>query len=631
MYLYADAGADMLFTNNETHQERWDNGKTASCSPYVKDAFHRYVIQKEACINPAKTGTKACLHYASIEIPAQSSHVFHLRLTPEKLQNPIHDVDAIVSQRKKEADEFYQSVQHQALSEDDKKIQRTAMAGMLWGSQYYYYDVKTWLDGDNPSAPPPASRYGIRNMHWRHLHANQIISMPDKWEYPWFASWDCAFHTMVLSLTDLPFAKKQLKTFLLHPFQHPNGQVPAYEWGFSDTNPPVQAWALWNIYEKEKSKEGKADHDYLEFCFLKLMQNFSWWVNKVDRLGNNVFEGGFLGLDNISIIDRSKPLPNGGFFEQSDGTGWMGFYALYMMRISLELAKTKPLFELIAFIFFEHFINIACAMEYSKARPIDLWDEEDGFFYDVILKPDGSHQRLKLRTFVGLIPFIALDFFDDEELKAFPKFYSHFQLYLAHRKHLLGRSITVLNTDGKKRYLFSLMTLDQMRRVLQYAWNPDEFLSSYGLRSLSKVYEKNPLKWMGNEVHYEPGESFERIKGGNSNWRGPIWFPTNCLFLNAMVRLKSAIGDFEIQVNAKPVQLEEMIDGLRNRLIDLFRRSGNNVRPIHGDQPLFQQDPHWKDLILFYEHYHGDTGRGLGASHQTGWSGLVANLIDQLR
>lgn len=474
------------------------------------------------------------------------------------------------------------------------------MAGMLWGSQYYYYDVRTWLEGDNPSAPPPPSRYEVRNMHWRHVHANQVISMPDKWEYPWFASWDCAFHTMVLSLTDLPFAKKQLKTFLLHPFQHPNGQVPAYEWGFSDTNPPVQAFALWNIYLKEKNKDGKGDHDYLEFCFLKLMQNFSWWVNKVDRLGNNVFEGGFLGLDNISIIDRSKPLPSGGFFEQSDGTGWMGFYALYMMRISLELAKTKPLFEMIAFIFFEHFINIACAMEYSKARPIDLWDEEDGFFYDVILNPDGSHHRLKLRTFVGLIPFIALDFFDDEELKAFPKFYKHFQLYLAHRTHLLGRSITVLNIDGKKRYLFSLMTMEQMKKVLQYAWNPDEFLSPYGLRSLSKIHEKNPLKWMGNEVRYEPGESFERIKGGNSNWRGPIWFPTNYLFLNSLVRLKSAVGTFEIQVKDKPVQLEEMIVGLRNRLTDLFRCNSNNIRPVHGDQPLFQQDPHWKDLILFY-------------------------------
>jgi hypothetical protein len=630
MNLYADGGAEALFTNNETHFERWGKSPPPHASAYVKDAFHRHIIQKEACVNPQKEGTKACLHYKAVEIPPQSSHVFRFRLTPSQQKNPLNDVDGVVAQRRGEADAFYQAIQGSALSEEDRKIQRCAIAGMLWGTQYYFYDVKRWLDGDRNLPPPPSSRYGIRNSHWRHLHSNQIISMPDKWEYPWFASWDSAFHSVVISLTDIPFAKKQLKVFLLHPFQHPNGQIPAYEWGFSDTNPPVQAWALWNIYQREKKSQGKGDHDYLEFCFLKLMQNFSWWVNKVDRLGNNVFEGGFLGLDNISIMDRSKPLPGGGFFEQSDGTGWMGFYALFMMRIALELAKSKPLFEQLAFVFFEHFANIASAMQYTKARPIDLWDEEEGFFHDVLLHADGTHQRLKLRSFVGLIPFYALDFFEEEELKTYTKFYRHFQLYLSHRSQIVGRNVVELDIKGKKRFLFSLMSLEQMKKVLGYAWDPDEFLSPYGLRSLSKFHEKNPVRWMQNTVSYEPGESLERMKGGNSNWRGPIWFPTNYLFLCSLIRLQEAVGSFEIQVKGKRVDLHEMVTGLRNRLIDLFRKDGKGLRPIHGDQRLFQEDPLWKDLILYYEHYHGDTGRGLGASHQTGWSGLVANLIDQL-
>lgn len=630
MYLYAEAGAKALFTNNETNFERWEKEGIRISPAYTKDAFHRYIINQEECTNPSKEGTKACFHYKAVEIPAGGSRVFRLRLTSAQQQDPTGGVDAVIAQRKAEADAFYQSIQNPKLSEDDKTIQRQAISGMIWGTQYYFYDVKKWLEGDNPQGSPPASRYEVRNSHWRHLHAHQVMSMPDKWEYPWFASWDSVFHTIVISLTDLPFAKRQLKTFLLHSFQHPNGQIPAYEWGFSDTNPPVQAWALWQIYQKEKQVRGKGDCDFLEFCFLKLMQNFSWWVNKVDRLGNNVFEGGFLGLDNISIIDRSKSLPGGGYFEQSDGTGWMGFYALAMLRIALELAKEKPLYELIAFIFFEHFVDIACVMQYTKARPIDLWDEKEGFFYDVIQYPDGTHQRLKVRSFVGLIPFFALDFFQEEELKSFPGFYKHFQLYLSHRPEALGRSITQFSNQGKKGYLFSLMNLEKMKRVLQYAWNPDEFLSPYGLRSLSKFHEKNPAVWMDSKVSYEPGESIERMKGGNSNWRGPIWFPTNYLFLNSMIRLQNALGSFEVQVKGQPVTLEQMIQDLRGRLIDPFRKNSNGIRPIHGDQPLFQQDPHWKDLILFYEHYHGDTGRGLGASHQTGWSGLVANLIDGL-
>ncbi len=542
LYLYGDPATALLFTNNETNNELLWGAQGKNRTPYVKDAFHRAIIGKENCLNPSQTGTKASFHYAELSIVAQGFHVIRLRLTPEMQQNPLLDVDAIIELRKKEADEFYGALHTPEMPDEARKIQRQAYAGMCWGTQFYYYDVRAWLEGDNPKEPPPQARYQMRNAHWTHLHTNHIICMPDKWEYPWFASWDCSFHAVVFSLIDLPFAKKQLKNFFSHLFQHPNGQVPAYEWGFSDTNPPVQAWALWEIYSQEKKQSGSGDHDFLEVCFLKLMNNFGWWVNKVDRLGNNVFEGGFLGLDNISIIDRSKPLAEGGFFEQSDATGWMGFFALSMMKIALELSKTKPLFQSVALVYFEHFVQIAWAMESSQSRPMDLWDEQDGFFYDVILRPNGKHDRLKVRSFVGLIPLFALDFFEEKELQSYPHFYKHFMLFLNHHCKLLGRAITEISMDGTKRYLFSLMTLDQMKRLLQYAWNPDEFLSPFGLRSISKYHEKNPFYFHGNVVGYEPAESLEKIKGGNSNWRGPIWFPTNYLFVSALETLHQAVG-----------------------------------------------------------------------------------------
>jgi hypothetical protein len=631
LYLYGDKPSELLFTNNESNNELLYGPQAKSRTPYVKDAFHRYVIHREACLNPTNTGTKAAFHYESIEIPSKGSHVIRMRLSPAKLETPLTSVDRVIEERKKEADAFYDTVHTEKMTPEERKIQRQALAGMFWCSQFYYFDVRQWLEGDDPKAPPPESRQHIRNYHWKHLHTNHVICMPDKWEYPWFASWDCSFHAVVLSLADIPFAKKQLKDFLSHLFQHPNGQVPAYEWGFSDTNPPVQAWALWSIYEKEKQRDGRGDHDFLELCFLKLMNNFSWWVNKVDRLGNNVFEGGFLGLDNISIIDRSKPLPDGGFFEQSDATGWMGLFSLLMMKMALELSKTKPLFQSVALVYFEHFVKIAWAMEYTQARPLDLWDNEDGFFYDVMLHPDGSHQRLKVRSFVGLIPFFSLDFFEEKALESHPHFYKHFKLFIDHHRSLLGRSITEVAVDGTKRYLFSLMSLDQMKRLLQYAWNPEEFLSPYGLRSVSKIHEKKPFVFHGNVVNYEPGESFEKIKGGNSNWRGPIWFPTNYLFACSLHRLTQAVGsNFSIEIGNQKVSLFEMTASLKTRLIDLFRKNEKGERPVHGDQPLFQKDPYWKDLLFFYEHYHGDVGRGLGASHQTGWSGLVANLIAEL-
>jgi hypothetical protein len=631
MYLIGAPADELLFTNNETHVERLYGQGAKSNTPYVKDAFHRYVIHKEKSVNPGKKGTKACFFYSDVEIPAKKSKVFHFRLCVKLMKNPLDAVEGIVALRKKEADEFYDSIQPKNASPDIKQIQRQAIAGTLWSTQFYFYDVKKWQDGDDPAAPPPPSRYDLRNSHWRHLHSHNILVMPDKWEYPWFASWDSAFHAVVLSLVDLPFAKYHMAVFLEHKYQHPNGQIPAYEWGFSEANPPVQAWAVWAIYQKEKKETKFADSDFLEFCFLKLMDNFNWWVNKVDHLGNNVFEGGFLGLDNISILDRSKPLADGGYFEESDGTGWMGFYSLTMMRMALELAKQKPLFQKIAMVYLEHFISIANAMQgTTRARPVDLWNDEDGFFYDMLCHEDGTHRCLEVRSFVGLIPFFSMEFFEEEELQQFPDFYEHFQLYTAHFHKMVGRCLTEYHVDGKKRYLFSLMTIEQMRRVLEKTWDPDEFLSPHGLRSLSKFHEEHPFVMDEICVGYEPGESLEKIKGGNSNWRGPIWMPVNFLFIRALKRLSETVGpDFQIKVDSKEVPLTEIIDGLRRRLISLFQKDSLGKRPIYHDMPGFQE-PIWNDLIQFFEHYHGDTGRGLGASHQTGWSALVAYLIQEL-
>ena len=629
-YLAGDPADELLFTNNETNNERLYGPQVKSHTPFVKDAFHRHIIDKQACVNPAQKGTKACFHYKEVHIPGKGSKVFRLRLAPKLSKAPLDDVDTVVAARKKEADDYYDAIQSKKMTADEKQIQRQALAGIIWSTQFYYYDVKRWLNGDDPAEPPPASRYQVRNTHWPHLHAHNLIVMPDKWEYPWFASWDCSFHAVALSLIDLPYAKHHMMLFFKSVYQHPNGQIPAYEWGFSEANPPVQAWAVWMIYQKEKQDKKEGDFEWLELCFLKLMENFSWWVNKIDRFGNNVFEGGFLGLDNISIIDRSKPLPGGGYFEESDGTGWMGFYALLMMKISLELAKKQPMFERMAIIYMEHFIGISGAMQGTKARPVDLWDEQDGFFYDTVGYPDGKHVRLKVRSFVGLIPFYSLEFFDEDELAQYTHFYKYFQLYTKHFPHLTARCVSQFTSGGKQRYLFSLMTIDQIKRVLQKAWDPEEFLSPYGLRSLSKYHEKHPFLFHDSTVSYEPGESLEKIKGGNSNWRGPIWFPTNYLFLRSLKRLSETVGpDFKIQAQGKEFTLKEMIVDMRKRMVDLFRKDPAGQRPIFRDTSGFQ-DPQWQNLIQFFEHYHGDTGRGLGASHQTGWSALVANIINEI-
>ncbi len=629
IYLYGDEGGEPLFTNNESHEEVLGGGKSAT--PYVKDAFHRHVIGGEDAVNPEKIGTKATIHYKEIKVPAKGSHVIKLRMTNTAMSNPLGDLDKIVEKRKSEADTFYENIHPKKATEDEKRIQRQALSGMLWNKQIYLYDVNDWLRGDNPNKPPPEGREGLRNYHWRHLISKRVLSMPDKWEYPWFAAWDLAFHTVSLGLVDIRFAKEQLWHLLFDQFQHPNGQIPAYEWEFSELNPPVQAWAAMRLYEMEYEQTGKRDLSFLKKCFHKLILNFVWWVNKVDSKGNNVFEGGFLGLDNITIFDRSAEIPGGGKLEQSDGTGWMGTFCLLLMRMSLELSRDDPVYEAMATKFFEHFIYIGNALEHAENRDVQLWDDEDGFFYDVVAYPDKTNQRIEVRSLVGIIPLYAIDCLSAEELERCKEFSESFRWFIKYRTELTANCVTAIESDGKTKYLLSLMNLGQMQRVLECVWNPGEFRSLYGVRSLSKYYEKNPYELLGHRISYEPGEAEVILKGGNSNWRGPIWFPTNFMLIESLKKLDVIVGD-GLKVSfgdQKPVNSKEMARYFASALISLFRRNEEGKRPVYADCEMFQNDPHWRDLILFYEHYHGDNGRGLGASHQTGWSGLVANLIHE--
>ncbi len=619
MYLYGKTPQEVLFTNNETNNERIWGPQVPSRTPHVKDAFHRYIVEQEDCVSKNE-GSKSCFHYGPVLIQPKEPYVLLLRLSSKKLSNPLKDVETWIAKRKEEADEFYNAIQNKQLTKEDRGIQRAALAGMIWSQQLYIYDVKEWLNGDN-SISPPSKRGEIRNGKWSQLYACDVMSMPDKWEYPWFAAWDLSFQAYAISLVDIDFSKEQLSLLLKHWFQNVNGQIPAYEWNFSDLNPPVQAWSFWKVYEKEIKIRGTGDRDFLLFGFLKLIENFSWWVNKVDKLGNNCFEGGFLGLDNISVIDRSKPLPGGGTIEQSDAMGWMGFYTLWMMRIALELAEKEPIYESLATSYFEQFIYISRTLH----EPDNMWNEEDGFFYDVILTPEGKKEQLKVRSFVGIIPFYSLLFLEEKEMKAHPEFYERFLLFRSHNKEDVDRCVIEIN--GK--FLFSMMNLSQMKKVLSRVFDPQEFLSDYGLRSVSKFHEKNPLQFQSMSVGYEPGESIERIKGGNSNWRGPIWFPTNYLLLDALGSLMETVGE-DFTVDASKRTLKDLSSELKESLMAPFRKNSSGYRPVHGDSLLYQEDPYWKDLILFYEHYHAETGRGLGASHQTGWSGLVANVVDHL-
>ncbi len=632
LYLYAPPGGDVLFTDNESNNVRL-YGCLGNRKPYVKDAFHRYVVNHEDCVNLGQVGTKACIRYRK-NVPSGGSVTLLLRLTREMLRQPLADVDQIVRQRKMEADEFYATVHPPAATEDEKLIQRQALAGMLWSKQIYLWDVNRWLEGDNPKAPPPESRKQMRNIHWRHLNSMRVLSMPDKWEFPWFAAWDLAFQCITLALVDPEFAKENLWVLLFEQFQHPNGQIPAYEWEFSDLNPPVHAWACWQVYQTEKQRTGMGDRAFLEKCLHKLLMNFAWWVNRVDSQGNNVFEGGFLGLDNIAVVDRGEKFPDGAILEQSDATGWMGFFCLYLMRIALELATENRVYEGVATKFFEHFIYIGAAMKKMGGRNYQLWDEAEGFFYDVLRYPNGEFHKFRLRSLVGLIPLYAIEVLEREQLEAYPHFLRDVEWFIQNRPDLVGDACYIVG-DRKQRYVLSIADPNQFKRLLERIWNPGEFLSPYGLRSLSKHHQQHSFRFGDRSLGYEPAEAEVKLKGGNSNWRGPLWFPTSYLLIHSFLRFGDAVGpEFSVEIKGSgrdPITPRTMAQECANRMIAIFKRGPEGRRPCFGFYRKFQEDPNWRDCLLFNEYYHGDSGMGLGASHQTGWSGLVANLIDEWR
>ncbi len=631
-YLHASAGGLPLFTNNETNSEAvWQQ---PNVSPYQKDAFHRFFIDGEkTAVNPNRVGTKACIHCEFTAIEPGQSAVVRLRLAPERLRAPLESIDALIAVRKKEADQFYEETHPKRATQEERSIQRQALAGMVWNKQFYFYTMSSWLDGDNTNAPPPSAHKWFRNAHWRHLVSMRILSMPDKWEYPWFAAWDLTFHALSFALIDMDFAKQQLWLLLFDQFQHPNGAIPAYEWNFSEVNPPVQAWAALKLFQIEREKHGREDYEFLEKCFHKLLLNFAWWVNKVDSLGHNIFEGGFLGMDNIGFLDRSDKLPDGFLIDQADGAGWVSLLCLNMMRIALTLAKKNAVYEGLGIKFLQHFVYVTAAMHSGEWRPYDLWNEEDGFFYSFLHHPDGKIDQIPIRSLVGIIPFFATDVWDEAELKQFPSFYSAFQWMLQKKGAIASKCVERIPHPTGAHILFGPLTSRELPKFLRTIWDKREFRSQYGLRSLSKYHEEHPATLYHLSLKYEPGESLGKIKGGNSNWRGPVWFPINCLLIETLLRLSDALeGTLQVKVDGeKPVTLHEMAAYFSESLLKLFKRDKNGNRPIYDDEDLLQKDPHFRDYVLFYEHFHGDTGRGLGASHQTGWTGLVANLIDLFR
>jgi hypothetical protein len=629
--LYADPDGELLFTNNETNGERVLGNAAASRSAYVKDAFHRYVINGEQATNPAHVGTKACVHYGNRLIDPGDSLVIRLRLSDKTLSQPLAVVDDVIRLRQEEADEFYNSVHPPRITEDERLIQRQAFAGLIWNKQIYIFDVHSWREGDNPAAPP--HRNHGRNIRWLHLNSMRVMTMPDKWEYPWFAAWDLAFQTVPFTLIDPEFAKEQLWLLLFEQFQHPNGQIPAYEWEFSDLNPPVHAWAVWRVYNMDRIRAGKADRLFLEKCFHKLLINFAWWVNRVDWEGNNIFEGGFLGLDNITVIDRSHDLSGGTWLEQSDATGWMGMFCLNLMRIALELAQEDKAYEALATKFFQHYIYVGAAMKQMGSENVELWDEQDGFFYDVLRYPNGGSHRFRVRSLVGLIPLYAIEQLDEQALERYPEFLAHLRWFMKHRQDLVQNCVTTIERDGRKIHVLAILRAAQGLRILSKVWHPMEFRSEYGLRSLSKYHQDHPYVFGDATVRYEPAQSSEMLKGGNSNWRGPVWFPTTFMMIESLRKLGTAHGvtlTIDNGVSSEsPVTLYDMARGFADRLMNLYRRDANGRRAAHGANEKFQNDPLWRDLLLFYEFFNGDTGEGLGASHQTGWTALIASLIDE--
>ena len=631
-YCYADGMADVLFTDNETNNERLY--KSASRSPYVKDGINNRVVQGNSnAVNPNSKGTKAAFWY-QLMVPAKGNTVIKLRLCKNKQADAFNRFDTVFTSRQTEADEFYAARQTEVSNDDEKLVQRQAWAGMLWSKQFYNFNIKRWLDGDPNQPTPPGNRRHGRNSHWKHFVAEDIFSMPDKWEYPWFAAWDLAFHCIPLATVDAGFAKQQLRLLVSANYIHPNGQLPAYEWDFGDVNPPVHALATWQVYETDSRMTGKNDLLFLEEIFQKLLMNFTWWVNRKDSEGNNIFEGGFLGLDNIGVFNRSAPVPGGGLLEQADGTSWMAMYSLNMMRIAMELALHNTAYESLAVKFAEHFLFIAGSLANIGDDSMGLWDDEDGFYYDVLRKPDCTEERLRLRTLVGLIPMFAVTIFDEAKWKNLPVLIERLDWFMQQRPDLVNLVSRWKDTKGNQQHLFSLLRGHRMKLLLKRMLDTNEFLSDYGIRSLSKVYEQQPYQYtLNGETHsvkYTPAESESSMFGGNSNWRGPIWMPINYLIIESLYRFHEYYtDDFKVEYPTGSGQyftLAQIAQALSLRLKGIFLKNDKGERPVFGGHPKFNQDEHFKDYILFYEYFHADTGAGLGASHQTGWTGLIALL-----
>jgi hypothetical protein len=683
--LSCDGAPALLFTENETNMQR-----LFGCpgSPYVKDAFHEAVVNgRSDAVNPGGRGTKAAAHYR-LTVAAGATETARLRLArteptalfpldpilepaqarqvanvpdsdPDSLYDdivgaepmvngrsergsqpivnpPFGDFDAILAERRAEADDFYAVVHPEPLSADERRVQRQALAGLVWSKQLFYFDVSIWLNGDPGQPPPPPERKHGRNREWPHFNSFDVMSMPDAWEYPWFAAWDLAFHCLPFALIDPDFAKQQLVLLGREWFQHPNGQIPAYEWAFGDVNPPVIAWAAWRVYKIDQRRSGRGDKAFLEQVFHKQLLNFTWWVNRKDSEGNNVFEGGFLGLDNIGVFDRSAPLPTGGHIEQSDGTSWMGMFCLNMMTIALELACENRSYESIATKFFEHFLYIAQAMNEIGSDGISLWDDEDELFYDILHTGAGTTFPLKIRSMVGLIPLFAVTTIEPELLERLPEFRARLEWFLKRRPDLAALVSRWQEPGAGERRLLALARGHRMKRVLRRLLDETEMLAPYGVRALSRYHRDHPYALDVNGMHYtveyQPAESNSGLFGGNSNWRGPIWFPVNYLIVESLQQFHHYYGDdFLVECptgSGQFLTLDGIAMELARRLSRIFLRDGIGRRPVFGQEELFQSDPHWRDLIPFYEYFHGDTGRGVGASHQTGWTALVAKLLD---
>lgn len=636
-WLYCDGAPELLFTENDTNTQRLFN--STNSSPYVKDGINEYIVHgNEQAVNPEQRGTKASANY-KLTIASGATATIRLRLANEQLDNQqaFALFDKTFADRLREADDFYETVIPKHLSADAQLVMRQAFAGMLWSKQFYHYVIEQWLDGDLATPKPPKERVRGRNHEWDHLHNADVISMPDKWEYPWYAAWDLAFHCVPLALVDAEFAKDQLILMLREWYMHPNGQLPAYEWAFGDVNPPVHAWAAWRVYKIDKKRHGTGDTVFLKRIFQKLLLNFTWWVNRKDADGMNIFQGGFLGLDNIGVFDRSAPLPTGGHIAQSDGTSWMAMYALNLLAIAMELAKEDPSYEDVASKFWEHFLHIAHAMNNRGDDEIRLWDEQDGFFYDVLHLPEGKPFPMKVRSMVGLIPLFGVETLEPELLDCLPDFKRRMEWFIQNRPDLIGNVACMRTPGNAERRLLSIVSQEQLRSVLRIMLDENEFLSPYGIRAISRYHKDQPYTLQVNgtqhRVDYEPAESSTGLFGGNSNWRGPIWFPLNYLLVESLQKFHHYLGeDFKVECpvgSGQMLTLWEVAGEISKRLSRIFLKDADQRRPVFGAAEKFQTDPAWRDLISFHEYFHGDNGSGVGASHQTGWTGLVAKLLQQ--